>query len=93
MDPSVDYNMGGTPKVVGSAAAGQSEAELKTVFETIKKRPKDHRKRVRNDNPEDIEGFLGPWGAFQNQELVSKPTEVINICMIDLVFYKKHTIY
>jgi pre-mRNA-processing factor 17 len=76
-DPSVDFNMGAKPKVVGTAPADASVDELKTVFETIPKRPKDSRKRLKNDNPEDIEGFLGPWGSFENEQKVAKPTEVI----------------
>lgn len=88
VDPSVDLTMGATPKVVGVAPENASAGELKTVFETIKARPKDKRKRLRNDNPEDVEGFLGPWGAFENQEHVSKPTEVImRISKLCILFY------
>jgi len=50
--------------------------ELKTVFEKIPLRPKDKRKRERNDQPEDIEGFLGPWGGYIDEEKVSRPNEV-----------------
>jgi len=84
MDPSVDFSMGAVPKVVGSVPdeAKESELKLKTVFESIKKRPKDNRKRERNDNPDDIEGFLGPWGGYVNEERVSKPSEVCCACFI-----------
>src|SRR4051812_22355068 len=74
MDPSVDYTLGAPTKVVGSAPA-DGGGEIKTVFESTKARPKDKRKRLRNDNPEDVEGFLGPWGKFVNEETVSKPSE------------------
>jgi pre-mRNA-processing factor 17 len=85
MDPSVDTAMGSIPKVVGAVPedAKESELKLKTVFESIKKRPKDNRKRERNDNPDDIEGFLGPWGGFVNEERVSKPSEVWYIVLIN----------
>lgn len=82
VDPSVALNMGETNKVVGVAPDNASAGELKTVFESSKPRPKDKRKRLRNDNPDDIEGFLGPWGAFENQEHVSKPTEVSVVILL-----------
>lgn len=46
------------------------------MFEKIPKRPQDKRKRIRQNDPEDIEGFLGPWGGFVNEVKVSKPDEV-----------------
>ena len=51
-------------------------AGTKTVFEKIPARPQDKRKRVRKNNPEDIEGFLGPWGGFVDEVKVAKPDEV-----------------
>ena len=45
------------------------------VFLDNKERPKDKRKRTRNDDPSDIEGYLGPWAKFEDEELVSKPSE------------------
>ncbi len=75
VDPSVDSAMGSSVKVVGTAPSTK-EGELKTVFETIPKRPKDKRKRVKNDDPGDIEGFLGPWGRFENEMEIAKPNEV-----------------
>lgn len=48
--------------------AAPVEAEGKTVFETIKKRPLDKKDRHKNDNPEDIGGFLGPWGGFVGEK-------------------------
>lgn len=48
--------------------APPAEIEGKTVFETIKKRPLDNRKRNKNDDPGDINGFLGPWGGFVGEQ-------------------------
>ena len=48
----------------------------KTVFESTKKRPEDKRKRLRNDDPGDIEGYLGPWGKFVDEKTVMVPDEV-----------------
>jgi len=76
VDPSVDN--ASTPstsaKIIG-VAPSTKESELKSVFETIPKRPKDKRKREKNDDPADLEGFLGPWGGFENEMKVAKPTE------------------
>ena len=47
--------------------AAPVEAEGKSVFETIKKRPLDKKKRNKNDNPDDIQGFLGPWGGYEGE--------------------------
>ena len=49
---------------------------FKTVFETTGKRPEDKRKRVRHDRPEDIDGFLGPWGGYVDENKIAKPSEV-----------------
>lgn len=47
-----------------------------TAFEKVKKRPEDKRKRHLNDDPGDIEGFIGPWGKFVDEKTVLKPNEV-----------------
>jgi len=49
--------------------------EDKTVFEDVKPRPKDKRKREKNADAADIEGFLGPWGKFKDEVQVAKPNE------------------
>merc|ERR1711874_738798 len=62
-DPSVgDGDQG--DKLVGSEQ-GAEDAEFKTVFEDNKKRPLDKRKREKNNDPSDIEGYLGPWSKFK----------------------------
>ena len=38
-------------------------------------RPLDKRKRVKNTDASDIEGYLGPWGKYVDEETVSKPTD------------------
>jgi hypothetical protein len=48
-----------------------------TVFEVTKKREGDKRKRHRNADPGDIEGYLGPWGKFVDEKTVAQPTEVV----------------
>ncbi|CAG5041252.1 unnamed protein product [Parnassius apollo] len=74
VDPSTDGDTGnGDAIVVSAMVAPPVEAEGKTVFETIKKRPLDNRKRNKNDDPEDINGFLGPWGGYVGEQRVMKP--------------------
>ncbi|KAE8741721.1 hypothetical protein FOCC_FOCC012771 [Frankliniella occidentalis] len=74
LDPSVDANTVEGAKVVGSELALQ-ETGGKTVFESTSKRPLDKRKRNKNDQPEDVEGFLGPWGTYVDEKRVMKPNE------------------
>ncbi|XP_045765768.1 pre-mRNA-processing factor 17 [Maniola jurtina] len=70
-EPIVDEK--GDAIVVSAMIAPPVEAEGKTVFESIKKRPLDKKKRNRNDNPEDVTGFLGPWGGYEGERRVMKP--------------------
>lgn len=73
LDPTVGGAAGGS-KIVGSAELAE-EGQGKTVFENTKLRPLDKRKRKKNNDPSDIDGFLGPWGGFENEQRVMKPTE------------------
>lgn len=45
------------------------------------KRPADKRKRHKNDKPEDIDGYLGPWGCYVDEEKISKP-EGVRKCFV-----------
>ena len=47
-----------------------------TVFEAMQKRKGDKRRRHRNDDAGDVEGYLGPWGKFVDEQTVMKPSEV-----------------
>lgn len=51
-----------------------------TVFETTKPRPYDSRKRVRNMDASDVDGYTGPWGGYVDEEKVSVPDEVRFFC-------------
>ena len=46
------------------------------VFEKTKARPGDKRKKARNQDAADIDGFLGPWAKFKDEKTVICPTEV-----------------
>lgn len=75
---ALDPTVGGTPQeathFIGATEAAK-ETEGKTVFESTKERKSDKRKRNKNDNPSDIEGFLGPWGGYIDEKRVMKPNE------------------
>lgn len=71
LDPSVDEQADGKSYVGDLQSAYDDNG--KTVFEAPK--AKKMRKQEKNDNPEDIEGFLGPWGRFENEVTVAKPNE------------------
>ncbi|KAL3882404.1 hypothetical protein ACJMK2_028747 [Sinanodonta woodiana] len=74
IDPSVDKQDISEPAVVGDSLA-LAESKGLTVFEANKKRPEDKRKRLWNDDPGDLEGYLGPWGKFVDEKTVMKPSE------------------
>lgn len=74
LDPSVSTEEMGLTKVIGSTEEAK-DSNMKTVFEKTHLRPADKRKRKRNNNPDDIEGFLGPWGGFEDEQRVMRPTE------------------
>lgn len=58
-----------------------------TVFEVTKKRPGDKRKRERNSDASDVDGYLGPWGKFVDEKTVAKPTEVdFVLCLLAVLF-------
>uniref|UniRef100_A0A1B6LIK0 Pre-mRNA-processing factor 17 n=1 Tax=Graphocephala atropunctata TaxID=36148 RepID=A0A1B6LIK0_9HEMI len=73
LDPTVDCESEG--KAVVGATLAAAESSMKTVFEASTTRPLDKRKRNKNDNPSDIEGFLGPWGCYEDEKRVMKPNE------------------
>ncbi|XP_018564939.1 pre-mRNA-processing factor 17 [Anoplophora glabripennis] len=73
LDPSISID--GQIKVVGSTEEGKDPEGVTTVFEVTKTRPLDKRKRKKNSDPTDIDGFLGPWGGYIDEQKVAKPSE------------------
>ena len=72
-DPSTTAE-GEGDKLVGNSLKAK-ENDTKTVFEDTRKRPLDKRKKDRNDDPSDIDGYLGPWAKFKDEETVSHPND------------------
>jgi len=71
-DPSQDNP--GNKMITNQEDGLNDKFEKKTVFEAVKERPKDKRKRDKNDDPTDIEGFLGPWGKYTDDAGPAKPS-------------------
>ncbi|XP_055716108.1 pre-mRNA-processing factor 17 [Phlebotomus papatasi] len=75
LDPSVDGEGCDGQSYVGDLQAAY-DTDGKTVFEPATlPTSQSKRKRNRNDNPEDVNGFLGPWGKFEDEKTVAVPTE------------------
>lgn len=87
LDPSV----GGSERIDGNSYIGDLQAayqsEGKTIFESP--RPKKKRKQEKNDNPSDIAGFVGPWGKYENEETIARPSDVEKIAL-DEILAKRH---
>ncbi|XP_043220455.1 pre-mRNA-processing factor 17-like [Amphibalanus amphitrite] len=77
VDPSTEaVTDDGAARMVGAATASTSADGAHTVFEKPKeKRPLDKRKREKNSDASDIDGYLGPWGGFVDEQKVMKPSE------------------
>ena len=74
LDPSISDNVVEGSKAIGAVNLSD-ESKGKTVFESSTLRPLDKRKRERNNDPSDIDGFLGPWGGFVGEQRIMKPSE------------------
>ncbi|KAK7108013.1 pre-mRNA-processing factor 17-like [Littorina saxatilis] len=72
LDPSVNDAIV-DEKVVGDSGAAE-ELKGATVFETLAKKA-EKRKREKNTDAGDIDGYLGPWGKFKDEQTVMKPSE------------------
>ncbi|XP_033225046.1 pre-mRNA-processing factor 17 [Belonocnema kinseyi] len=74
LDPTADGSVDEGKVLIGAKELAE-ESGMKTVFESTALRPADKRKRNKNDKPEDVEGFLGPWGGYVDERRIIKPTE------------------
>ncbi|ESO06288.1 hypothetical protein HELRODRAFT_94015 [Helobdella robusta] len=74
INPSVTDEDAASGSHIGDIEKGE-KSNFKTVYETTKKREGDKRKRLRNDDPSDVDGYLGPWGKYVDEVTVAKPTE------------------
>lgn len=86
LDPSVNTVENDGQSYVGDVQAAY-DTDGKTVFESPQAKKK--RKQEKNDNPADIEGFLGPWGRYENEEAVARPNEEQKAAL-DEILAKRH---
>lgn len=73
LDPSADGATSGDNFVGHLEAAYNTDG--KTVFESSKIKAENKRKRNKNTDSADIDGFLGPWGKYEDEKLIATPTD------------------
>ncbi|XP_068222811.1 pre-mRNA-processing factor 17 isoform X1 [Palaemon carinicauda] len=75
VDPSISGNPDDGRRYVGDVSAAKETSGI-TVFET-KHKPDQipKRKRDKNDDASDIDGFQGPWAKYENEQTVMRPSE------------------
>ncbi|KAG5679182.1 hypothetical protein PVAND_008771 [Polypedilum vanderplanki] len=74
LDPSADTEIK-SDSYIGPNLEGAYNTDGKTVFESTKIKPENKRKRHKNDDPADLEGFVGPWGKYVDEKLTAEPSE------------------
>ncbi|XP_063703595.1 pre-mRNA-processing factor 17 [Culicoides brevitarsis] len=52
---------------------GAYDSDGKTVFQKTTR--KDPRKRIKNNMPEDVHGFSGPWAKYEDEQRVACPND------------------
>jgi pre-mRNA-processing factor 17 len=64
-----------TLQIVGDLDNAEKQQGM-TIFETSKTRSGEKRKKEKNYDSSDVEGFQGPWAPFAEEITVSRPSEV-----------------
>jgi len=49
----------------------------RTIFETNRKHMSEKRKKDKNDDSGDVEGYRGPWAPYVDAITSSRPSEVL----------------
>lgn len=77
-------------KLVGDLGAASNHQAV-TVFENKSglDQPKEKRKKIKNDDPSDIDGYLGPWATFENQITVARPSEEEKLELAEILAKRK----
>ncbi|KAH8020972.1 hypothetical protein HPB51_011028 [Rhipicephalus microplus] len=78
IDPTADGSMDEGHRMVGSSEGASSSSSL-TVFEKTKVRPGDKRKKAKNNDPSDIDGFAGPWAPYKDEKRNEEQEELDEI--------------
>ena len=82
VDPTVGEHA--TPQIVGNQTSAE-ENEGRTVFEMKRKEATEKRKKLKNYDPSDVEGFRGPWAEFENEIKVARPSEVRKLSRFEII--------
>ncbi|CAF0857313.1 unnamed protein product [Adineta steineri] len=72
VDPTVGEHA--TPQLVGDQIRAEINEGM-TIFETAKKPAGEKRKKDKNYDSGDVEGFQGPWAAYADEITTSRPSE------------------
>ncbi|XP_055939195.1 pre-mRNA-processing factor 17-like [Argiope bruennichi] len=78
VDPSLNDAEKTKDKLITSDPAKEDSETVEdkvTVFDKVKERDGDKRKRKKNADASDIDGFLGPWGGYIDEKRVMRPSE------------------
>uniref|UniRef100_H3AT29 Pre-mRNA-processing factor 17 n=1 Tax=Latimeria chalumnae TaxID=7897 RepID=H3AT29_LATCH len=73
LDPSIDSSQAPASAYIGAVEEAEKKQGL-TVFESGCKKT-EKRKKFKETDPSNIEGFLGPWAKYVDERDVAKPSE------------------
>lgn len=75
VDPSISGHPDDGRRYIGDTTTAKETSGI-TVFETKHKPDQPtKRRRDKNDDAGDIDGFKGPWAKYENEQTVMKPSE------------------
>ena len=89
-DPSDNSALGLVQRNLASTAIGSTVTSDQAAD---KKEKTDKRKRLRNDDPSDVDNFVGPWAEFENEVKVSQPSEQEKEEIDQFMAKKKKVVY
>lgn len=77
---------------LGIVQRNQASTAIGSTVVTEKSQ-QEKRKRLRNDNPADVDNFVGPWAEFENEVKVSQPNEQEKEEIDQFIAKKKKVVY
>lgn len=89
LDPSDNSALSLVQRNLASTAIGSNVSDQ----EAGKKEKAEKRKRLRNDDPSDVDNFVGPWAEFEDEVKVSQPSEQEKEEIDQFMAKKKKVVY
>lgn len=80
-------------KLTLESKSSKDDSTVDAEAKTDEKETKKKRKRLRNDDPSDIDSFAGPWAEYENEIKVSAPTEEEKEVIDEYIAKKKKVVY